>query len=102
MENVIDMAPELDGTEEAVAQNTKIKEWYAHAYPNDDIVAKMRDDVTFLDLFDTLDNYGNVYELIFKTGGGSIVRERCFEKLAEIMKCDYDYIHAQWLNSVGE
>ena len=99
MENVIDLAPELDGSEELVAARIKIKDWYSQQYPNDNIVDKLRDGVTFLDLFDTLDNYGNVYELIFKTGGDSIVRERCFEKLAEIMKCDYDYIHAQWLNA---
>ena len=95
MENVIDLAPELDGSEELVAARIKIKDWYSQQYPNDNIVDKLRDGVTFLDLFDTLDNYGNVYELIFKTGGDSIVRERCFEKLAEIMKCDYDYIYAQ-------
>ena len=99
MKNVIDLAPELDGSEELVAARIKIKDWYSQQYPNDNIVDKLRDGVTFLDLFDTLDNYGNVYELIFKTGGDSIVRERCFEKLAEIMKCDYDYIHAQWLNA---
>ena len=99
MENVIDLAPELDGSEELVAARIKIKDWYSQQYPNDNIVDKLRDGVTFLDWFDTLDNYGNVYELIFKTGGDSIVRERCFEKLAEIMKCDYDYIHAQWLNA---
>ncbi len=99
MKNVIDLAPELDGPEEVIAQNTKIKEWYHRTYPNDTIVDKMRDGVTFLDLFDTLDNYGNVYEPIFKTGGDSIVRERRFEKPAEIMKCDYNYIHAQWLNA---
>lgn len=102
MENVIDLAPELDGSEELVASRIKIKDWYSQRYPNDNIVDKMRDGVTFLDLFDTLDNYGDVYALIFKEGGDSIVRERCFEKLAEIMKCDYNYIHAQWLNSVGE
>lgn len=99
MENVIDLAPELDGSEELVASRIKIKDWYSQRYPTDSIVSKLRDDVTFLDLFDTLDNYGDVYALIFKEGGDSIVRERCFEKLAEIMKCDYDYIHAQWLNA---
>lgn len=99
MENVIDLAPELDGSEELTAARIKIKDWYSRQYPTDTIVSKLRDDVTFLDLFDTLDNYGDVYELIFKEGGDSIVRERCFEKLAEIMKCDYNYIHAQWLNA---
>lgn len=99
MENVIDLDPELDGSEELMAARLKIKDWYSQRYPIDAIVSKLRDDVTFLDLFDTLDNYGDVYELIFKEGGDSIVRERCFEKLAEIMKCDYNYIHAQWLNA---
>lgn len=99
MENVIDLAPGLDGSEELTAARIKIKDWYSQRYPTDSIVSKLRDDVTFLDLFDTLDNYGDVYELIFKEGGDSIVRERCFEKLAEIMKCDYNYIHAQWLNA---
>lgn len=75
---------------------TKIKEWYVKEYPNDEVGATLDEDATFQDLFDALDNYEDVYDVL---GGesDSIVRERCFSKLAEIMKVDYNYIYEQWI-----
>ena len=74
---------------------TKIKEWYVKEYPNDEVGATLDEEATFQDLFDALDNYEDVYEVL---GGesDSIVRERCFSKLAEIMEVDYTYIYDQW------
>ena len=80
------------------AKATKIREWYSKAYPTDDIVSHIREDATFWGLFDTLDNYQNVYAFIFKDGWeDSIVRERCFEHLAEIMEVHYKEIYDQWM-----
>ena len=77
---------------------TSIKEWYSKTYSTDDIAKTLTDKVIFNDLFDCLDTYGDVYELL---GGDadSIVRERCFKKLAELIDCDYDYIYKQWLKA---
>lgn len=86
-----------------LAHSTNIKEWYGKTYPTDDMVSDMRDNVTFLDLFEAMDDYKDVYETIFKNkwGGDSLVRERCFQRLAEIMEVDYEYIYDQWMNCVG-
>lgn len=79
--------------------NTNIKEWYMEEYPNDKVGLTLNDDITFEGLFEVLDSYGDVYEYL---GGDadSVVRERCFAKLAEIMQVDYSYIYEQWLLSI--
>lgn len=46
-------------------------------------------------MFIALDTYKDVYELIGV--GDSLVRERLFRRLAEIMEVDYNYIYQQWL-----
>ncbi len=79
------------------AKSTNVKKWYSKTYP-DDIVTHLRAELTFWDLFDALDNYREVYAVIFKDGWeDSIVRERCFEQLAKIMEVPYDEIFRQWL-----
>ena len=67
-------------------------------YPTDKVGKTLNEDVTFQDLFDCLDSYEDVYELL---GGDadSIIRERVFEKLAEIIDAPYDYIYDQWLRA---
>ena len=73
-----------------------IKSWYMSQYPTDEVGKTLNDDVTFQDLFDCLDNYKDVYELL---GGDadSIIRERVFEKLAELTDYTYEDIYNQWL-----
>lgn len=73
----------------------KIKTWYNTTY-NDDLGQEIKDDVTFYGLFETLDRHNDVYEYLGENID-SIVRERVFEKLAEIMEVDYNYIYEQWL-----
>lgn len=73
----------------------KIKTWYNTTY-NDDLGQEIKDDVTFYGLFETLDRHKDVYEYLGENIDG-IVRERIFEKLAEIMEVDYNYIYEQWL-----
>ena len=78
-----------------VTENTKIKEWYMMEYPDDELGEEMNKDVTFYDLFVVLDTYKSVYDTL--NVWDSIIRERVFSKLAEIMSVDYDYIYEQWL-----
>lgn len=78
-------------------ENTTIKSWYLSAFPTDELGQKIRHDITFKDLFTALDNYRDVYELMGVFD--SIVRERVFAKLAEIMEVEYNYIYDQWLKA---
>ena len=65
--------------------NINIKEWYLKKYPHDDLGQEIDPNVTFEDLFEALDTYEDVYEVLGGNEIDSIVRERCFEKLSEIM-----------------
>lgn len=76
-------------------ENTLMIEWYVNNYPTDDLGCEMNDNVTFRDLFDALDRYQDIYDVIGL--GDSVIRERLFTELARIMECDYDYIYSQWL-----
>lgn len=73
----------------------KIREYYLETYPTDDLGIEINSEATFEGLFRELDNYGDVYEYIGV--GDSIIRERCFEKLADIMDVSYDEVYSQWL-----
>lgn len=75
-----------------------VKEWYRGEYPTDDLVEEIKDEVTFEDVFNALDTYKDIYEVI-GNGIDSLVRERIFNKLATLMEVDYDYIYDQWLKS---
>lgn len=85
---------------EFTAQSS-ILDWYKIAFPTDsDMFDEMNEKSTFEDLFNFLDRRKNVYECIFNDGySDSIVRERVFAKLAEIMNVDYGYIYCKWLES---
>lgn len=74
---------------------TNMRDAYQKMYPDDELGLNLND-VTFEDLFDTLDNYGSVYKLIGVYD--SLVRERLFNMLSEIMIVSYDYIYEQWLS----
>ena len=52
---------------------------------------------TLLKEFECLDNYQDVYSLI--NVHDSLVRERLFNKLADIIRVNYNYIYNQWLKS---
>lgn len=79
-----------------IAKTTKLKDWYKKHYPMDNMSDAINCNRTFYDLFECLDLHKDVYaDCIGEVD--SIVRQRLFSRLAEIMKVDYDYIYNQWL-----
>ena len=74
-----------------------IKNYYTQTFSNDELGNEINPKATFEGLFYQLDNYQDVYKYIGVYD--SIVRERIFEKLAEIIGVNYDYIYLQWLNN---
>lgn len=73
----------------------KIREYYMEAFPTDKLGVEINPNATFKGLDFVLNELDNVYDYIGIHD--SIVRERCFEKLAEIMGVEYDVIYSKWL-----
>lgn len=80
-----------------VTEKTYLYDWYRSEYPEDDGGIDIHEDATFYDLFEALDHYRDVYDVIGVPD--SLIRERLFAKLADIMKVDYDYIYDQWVRA---
>ena len=79
--------------------NELIKEFYAKAYPTDDMVDDMDNSITFQQLLNELikGNGDNIYEIMGVDD--SLIRERVFLRLSEIMNIEYEYIYNLWLHS---
>ncbi|MBQ6144023.1 MAG: hypothetical protein IJI84_06085 [Clostridia bacterium] len=77
------------------ALNTFLKDWCLKTYRTDELGEELNSRATFYDLFEALDNYQDIYNLFGINE--SIIRERIFEKLSEIMVCPYEEIYNQWL-----
>lgn len=78
-----------------------IREFYVKNYPSDEMGKGINPEATFDGLVQTLNNrhylhdvyeYLNVYD--------SIIRERLFEKLSEILNCEYEVIYQSWLSPI--
>ena len=76
-------------------EKNKVKEWYLKEYNTDELGKEINEEITFYDIFYALDRYKDIYEILGVED--SMVRERVFQKLADIMKVEYNYIYEQWL-----
>lgn len=74
-----------------------IKNYYTQTFFTDELGNEINANATFEGLFYELDNYQDVYKYIGVCD--SIVRERIFEKLANVIGVNYEYIYSQWLKS---
>ena len=66
-------------------ENQCIREWYLTTY-SDKLGVEINRGVTFKDLFECLDSYEDVYELL-GDGIDTVIRERCFEKTSRDYGC---------------
>jgi hypothetical protein len=73
----------------------RLRDWYTTNFPSDELGIEIDDTATFDGLFETLDRRRDVYDYIGVYD--SVVRERLFEKLAELAEMPYSYIYDQWL-----
>ena len=79
---------------------SRVRSWYIWRYPTDELGEDINWSITFYDVFECLKLGGNVYRLLgVEDSIDSIVRERVFEQLSELMHCEYDYIYQQWLHN---
>ena len=71
-----------------------IKEYYTNQFPTDDLGFELSDTATFEGLFKTLDSYGEMYYYIGIVD--ILIRERLFDRLAEVMGVPYHEVYNQW------
>ena len=81
-------------------EQTEVRAYYMDKYATDELGEQIRMGVTFKDVFRALDNRVCVYDLL--NVHDSLVRERVFEALSEVMWCEYDYIYSQWLRQTNK
>lgn len=74
--------------------SASIKKWYVKAYPTDDLGPELVGN--FAGALDTMAKGGDIYD--YMGVGDSLVRERLFTRLSEMLCLDYDHIYELWLN----
>jgi len=77
-----------------------VKSWYLETYPGDSVAEGIDEDVTFYDCAVTLIREGDIYDILGV--GDSIIREKVFEKLADILGVDYNSVYYLWRDGVNE
>lgn len=73
-----------------------IREFYLERYPTDELGIELNETPTFAGLLNQLIVGGDIYRYIGVTD--SVIRERLFERLAEELEVDYNYVYNLWLN----
>lgn len=78
--------------------NKSLRNWYIENYREDELGQDIRPGVTFKSLLKALrQGYGSmIYDFIGV--GDSIIRERLFQHLADLLHVDYDVIYDIWLD----
>ena len=76
--------------------SASIKKWYVKAYPTDDLGPELVGN--FAGALETMAKGGDIYD--YMGVGDSLVRERLFTRLSEMLGLDYDHVYELWLNQV--
>ena len=77
-----------------LAKNTNVKEWYKNTFPQDELGDEINPNITFYDVFEALDHYKDIYELLGVDD--SVVREKVFFGLDDILDAPDGYSYEQW------
>jgi len=72
-----------------------IKNYYTNKYPSDDLGAEINSKATFIGLLDRLHKRKDIYNYL--EVGDSVIRERLFQELSDLVGEDYSYIYNIWL-----
>ncbi len=79
------------------ANMNNIKEYYTTTFPTDELGAELNESADFQGLYAVLCMQHDVYDYI--DVADSLVRERLFERLAEMYGLSYDDVYNQWAMS---
>ena len=73
-----------------------IRDYYMETYPTDELGPELKD-ITFADFFGGLVMRQDIYN--WMGVADSLIRERLFSKLADILEKDYDHVYDLWLSA---
>lgn len=74
-----------------------LKDWYTSEYPDDELGYELNDDVDLRRCFSSLGkDHPDIYDVMGV--GDSLIRERVFAKIADVLGVDYDVIYRKWLD----
>lgn len=76
--------------------SASIRKWYVKAYPTDDLGPELVGN--FAGALETMSKGGDIYD--YMGMGDSLIRERLFTRLSEMLGLDYEHIYQLWLNHV--
>lgn len=82
---------------EELQDDLSVRKWYMTAFPHDELGYEIKDDIDFEGLDEVLEQGRDVYEYLGVAD--SIVRERIFDKLADLTGVAYDDIYEKWMNN---
>lgn len=74
--------------------SASIRKWYVKAYPTDDLGPELVGN--FAGALEAMGNGGDIYD--YMGVEDSLVRERLFTRLSEMLGLDYEHIYQLWLN----
>lgn len=80
--------------EDSELQNS-VKDWYTVSFEVDNLSEEISAEVTFRDIMDCLEEHRDFYDCIGVAD--SVIRERVFQKLAEILNVEPMVVYYQWL-----
>lgn len=77
---------------------SSVKEWYARTYPTDELASTLNEKTTFDDVRHTILDGKDIYATL---GGSadSVIRERVFHGLADVLGIDYGAVYNDWLDN---
>lgn len=84
---------------EQLTKSISVKSWYNETFPDDELGNEINPDITFYDMFRALDTYKDIYALLGVDD--SVVRERVFYELDELLEAPKGYCYEQWLLSAN-
>jgi len=76
----------------------KIREYYLEAFPTDELGIEINENATFAGLFNELVYGGDVY--LYIGVADSLVRERCFDKIAQKLEVSYESVYNLWIKKI--
>jgi hypothetical protein len=74
-----------------------IRQFYLENYPTDELGVELNETPTFAGLLNQLIVDGDIYRYIGVSD--SVIRERLFERLAEELEVNVDYVYNLWINN---
>ena len=75
-----------------------IKKWYISTYPSDKLGYDINEYATFYDLYAGVKHGYDIYG--FLGVNDSLVRERIFLKLSNVINIEYEDLYTTWINNL--